>query len=196
MSSKLTYANVTATLALFLALCGSSYAVVQFTGKNIKDASLTTKDVKNHSLLARDFKPAQLPVGAQGPQGLQGAKGDTGDTGDKGDNGTPGTPGTPGSALAYAMVDSNGNLGEAKNVDRATKIDFGSPTTGFYCVHTTVAPQNVVATLYGTGAPAGEIEAVIVTLNCATGQGPYNVQVETFDSAGVLTDHAFFIAIN
>jgi hypothetical protein len=32
---KLTYANVTATLALFIALGGSSYAAVKLTGKDV-----------------------------------------------------------------------------------------------------------------------------------------------------------------
>ena len=65
----LTYANVTATLALFVALGGSSYAALKITGRDVKNNSLTgrdvraltTKDVKNGSLLARDLAPGQLP---------------------------------------------------------------------------------------------------------------------------------------
>jgi hypothetical protein len=77
---RLTYANVMATVAVFIALGGSSYAAFTVTGKNVKNSSLTGKDVKNnslfgsdvkriksrdvsdHSLLAKDFKTGQLPA--------------------------------------------------------------------------------------------------------------------------------------
>lgn len=82
-----------------------------------------------------------------------------------------------------------------KNVDRATKLNNGTPTTGLYCLHTTVVPNNIVATLYGPAT--GEIIAFPVTdINCATGHDPYNVQVSTFDSAGNPADRSFAIAIN
>jgi hypothetical protein len=193
---KLTYANVTATLALFIALGGSSYAAVKITGKNVADGSLTTRDVKNRSLLKRDFKAGQLPAGAPGAQGV---KGEQGARGLQGLTGSDGSPGAPGSAAAYAAVNADGFLypSESKNVDRSTKINFGSPVTGYYCLHTTIPPKNIVATLYGSAADHGEITATTVTnINCATGHGPYNVQVNTFNSAGTLEDRAFYIAIN
>lgn len=96
--SRVSYANVVATLALFVALGGSATAAVLVTGKNVKDSSLTGKDVKNNALgsldvkdgdlLAKDFKAGQLPTGPKGLQGPQGVKGETGDKGDKGDTGT------------------------------------------------------------------------------------------------------------
>jgi hypothetical protein len=119
----------------------------------------------------------------------------------KGADGAPGgdgAPGAPGSASAFAAVDQSGSLYAApasKNVDRATKVNFGSPVTGLYCLHTTVQPNNIVATLYGSGG--GEIATSYVTdINCATGHGPYNVQVSTFDSGGTPADRSFYIAIN
>ena len=87
LRSRLTYANVMATVALFVALGGSSYAAIKVSGKNVKDRSLTGKDIKksslttaevrNHSLLGKDFRPGQLPSGPQGPQGAQGQNGAT-----------------------------------------------------------------------------------------------------------------------
>ena len=48
---KLTYANVVATLALFLALSGGVvYAAGQITGADIKDDSVTGNDVKESTL--------------------------------------------------------------------------------------------------------------------------------------------------
>jgi hypothetical protein len=85
---RLTYANVMATVAVFIALGGGSVAAVSITGKNVKDSSLTgkdiknssltTRDVKNRSLLAADFKPGQLPAGARGAQGPPGSAGKDG----------------------------------------------------------------------------------------------------------------------
>ena len=37
---RLSYANVVATLALFVALGGSSYAAIRITGKNVVDGTL------------------------------------------------------------------------------------------------------------------------------------------------------------
>lgn len=87
--SRLTYANVMATIALFISLGGSSYAVLRVTGKSVVNNSLTgaditdltSRDIRDHSLLLRDFKRGQLRAssqGAPGPQGNTGAKGDTG----------------------------------------------------------------------------------------------------------------------
>jgi hypothetical protein len=78
MRAKLTYANVVASLALFVALGGSSYAAIRITGHDVKNGSLTSADVKNRSLLGRDFKRGQLPRGAAGATGATGARGPAG----------------------------------------------------------------------------------------------------------------------
>src|SRR3954465_4981246 len=62
-SKKLTCANVVATLALFLALGGTSYAAVKVTGAMVKDESLTSSDIKDHSIKARDLKTDDMPAG-------------------------------------------------------------------------------------------------------------------------------------
>lgn len=97
MFSNGRYANVTATLALVIALGGTSYAAISITGKNIRNNTITSADIRNGTirgadvaassitsgkirngnLLARDFKAGQLPAGAPGPQGAQGPTGVT-----------------------------------------------------------------------------------------------------------------------
>jgi hypothetical protein len=102
------YANVTATLALFVALGGTSYAAAtisssdvqngslrsvdirneslksqdvdngSLTGSDLKNGSIKSSDVDNASLLAADFKPGELPAGPAGPQGPQGVQGPQG----------------------------------------------------------------------------------------------------------------------
>lgn len=90
----LTYGNIMATAAMFLALGGTSYAAVMITGKQIKNGSIQVVDL---SAAARSaLKGAQGPTGPQGPQGFRGSNGDQGIQGLLGTPGTNGTPGTPG----------------------------------------------------------------------------------------------------
>ena len=64
------YANVTATLALMIALGGTSYAAIKLP-KN----SVSSLQVKDRSLLKKDFRPGQLPRGLKGATGPQGPAG-------------------------------------------------------------------------------------------------------------------------
>lgn len=58
MRSPLTYANVVASLALVVALGGTSYAAAKITGKQIKNNTITSADIKNGSIVERDLKGA------------------------------------------------------------------------------------------------------------------------------------------
>jgi hypothetical protein len=76
----LTYGNVIATLALFLALGGGAYAALKLPkssvgAKQLKANAVRSPKVKDASLLKRDFKPGELTAG---PQGEKGDKGDRG----------------------------------------------------------------------------------------------------------------------
>lgn len=125
LRSHLTFANVIAMLALFVALGGSSYAALRVTGKNVRNGSLTgtdvrnssltgrdvrssslgTSDVKNRSLLAKDFKAGQLPQGPPGPQG----------------------PAGQAATRLFALVDGdNGALVRASGVIASEKINTGA----------------------------------------------------------------------
>jgi len=83
--SKLTYANVVATLALFLALGGGAVAAVTLSRNSVKSKhiakgqvkrsdigkdAVTSAKVKAASLLGSDFKAGQLPPGPQGEPGI------------------------------------------------------------------------------------------------------------------------------
>jgi Collagen triple helix repeat (20 copies) len=113
----LNYANVAASLALFVALGGISWAAVALpnnsvgtkqlkknavTGPKIRGNAVTSAKVRNGSLLAADFMAGQLPAGSQGPVGPQGPRGERGEpglpgaTGARGEQGEPGLPGATG----------------------------------------------------------------------------------------------------
>src|SRR3954453_7175238 len=98
MRRHLTYSNVIATFALFIALGGSSYAAIKITGRNVANGSLTGKDIKKRSVPLNRLKGA-LPAGARGLQGDPGAKGDKGDKGE---------PGAAGSVDPGQFVSSSG----------------------------------------------------------------------------------------
>jgi hypothetical protein len=104
LKKHLTYANVIASLALFLAITTGSYAAVQL-GKgvvktsNIANNAVTSAKVRDGSLLKADFKVGQLPTSASA-----GPKGDPGPTGPKGDPGATGAKGDPGPAGAGTLA--------------------------------------------------------------------------------------------
>jgi hypothetical protein len=90
---RLTYSNVTATLALFIALGGSAYATVKVTGRDVVDGSLTGKDIKKESVSLD-----RLRTVPKGPQGVAGPKGDPGPAGERG----PAGPVDPGQFVSAA----------------------------------------------------------------------------------------------
>jgi hypothetical protein len=89
VSSGLTYANVMATIAVFVALGGGAYAATALPRNSvgpaqIKRNAVSSSKVKNHSLLAGDFKAGQLPAGPRGLPGVQGVQGVQGQQGERG----------------------------------------------------------------------------------------------------------------
>jgi hypothetical protein len=120
MRDRLTYPNVMSTLAVFIALGGSSYAAIKLPKNavntaNIAPGAVTGAKVKNGSLRRVDFGLGQLPKGDAGPQGPRGADGAQGVPGTPGSPGTPGTPGSNGSPDTPAQV-----LTKIKDVDGAS----------------------------------------------------------------------------
>lgn len=57
---RLTYANVMATLAVFIALGGISYAALTVTGRNVKNGSLTFRDLRRDTLGGTRIKESRL----------------------------------------------------------------------------------------------------------------------------------------
>jgi hypothetical protein len=125
----LTYANVIATLALFLAFGGGAYAAIKLpknsvTSKQIKNDSITSPKVKDRSLLARDFKAGQLPAGPPGAAGATGPKGLKGDTGLQGDPGMSGYV----QVNAFSAGDSSQEQNATAMCPQGTKVIGGGAT--------------------------------------------------------------------
>jgi hypothetical protein len=92
---RLTYANVMATAAVFIALGGGAAAAMlprasvgprqlkvgAVTGSRLARGAVASQAVKDHSLLARDFASKQLPTGQPGQPGPRGEAGTQGAAG-------------------------------------------------------------------------------------------------------------------
>jgi hypothetical protein len=187
LGSRLTYANVMATLAVFIALGGSSYAALKVTGKNVKNnsltgadvknSSLTTKDVKNRSLLSQDFKAGQLPSGPAGAQGPQGP---------------PGPPGAA-AASAFASVGTDGTLRFGRGATGAFKLGpDGSYSVTFN--RSTAGCAMIGTQGFGSPAVAGDTNQTGYTVSTnALNQTAVHVTVTTPD--GTDADASFFLAL-
>src|SRR3954464_1701260 len=69
-----TYANVTSTLALFVALGGTSYAAATISGSDVRDHSLTGRDVTRGSLSGTQIRSRSIPGGDLAPNSVQGSR--------------------------------------------------------------------------------------------------------------------------
>ncbi len=196
--SKLTYANVMATIAVFIALGGSSYAALTITGRNVPRNALTGADIKNltgadvrnnsldgrdiRNLGAGDFRGGVLPAGPQGAKG------------DKGDAGEPATR-----LFGYIRFVS----------PTTAAVQYGSGVTGV----TRVGPGNfnvsfsrslsgcVVHAIPGLGLPTGgsgavlESETMVSTIIAPQpANDPAVARAFVLDDGGISKDTSFFIS--
>ena len=100
MHRHLSYANVMATIAVFIALGGGAYAATALPKNSVgatqlRNDAVTSTKVKNGSLQRSDFRTADLvklrgPAGAKGADGAAGAPGAKGDRGERGEKGDAG----------------------------------------------------------------------------------------------------------
>jgi hypothetical protein len=126
MRTHLKYANIVSTLALVFAMSGTAVAAKHYLLNSTKQI--------NPSVLKK-LRGRTGSHGATGPTGSPGARGEKGA---KGERGVKGEVGSPGSAVAYGVINSNGEV-----IPPKTKYLSASRIgTGSYCV--IPAPQSGV----------------------------------------------------
>jgi hypothetical protein len=179
IAQRLSYANVMATVALFVTLGGTSYALARNSigsrelrprsvgASELKTAAVTARDVKNRSLRLSDMSLAAREAlrGARGPAGPQGASGINYFT----EINAAGTP-TRGNATGSVTSGVNGRV-----------ISFATPTG-------TCAYSASLARVDGIDPPPGS------TINVAD-NGDGRVLVRTWDAANVATHLPFHLIV-
>ena len=171
---RLTYANVTATLALFIALGGTSYAALtlpknsvgatQIRKGAVRASELRTGAVSSRSIRTRTIRTSDLALSTR--SALRGAQGPTG-------------PAGPAGTALRAIINSAGER-VAGNADRAThaggsneyRVDFARELGGCVFSATLAAVQRGGAV---EQPPAGRV---------TVGVSGREVIVNTFDAAG------------
>jgi hypothetical protein len=141
-----TYANVIATLALFLVVAGGSAVAATklikgtqiakgtIKGTNIAKGTIKGANIGKGALLAANFKAGQLPAGATGATGAQGATGPAGPAGPAGATGATGATGAAGSAVAYGLVVFSSAGGNPQLSNNVGFTSVTSPSAGYYCL--------------------------------------------------------------
>jgi hypothetical protein len=187
LKSRITYANVVATLALVFAMSGGALAASKYLITSTKQIS--PKVVKSLK-------------GKNGKTGKTGATGPAGPTGKEGPAGKEGQPGKAGTALAYAHVIWNGTTA---SFDTSLTSGMGEATvthkaTSAFCFNKLpFTPKNVQVTAdYGnftTEEPHVQVQIVASTektFDCSTGE---TVEVATAGNKG-WAPMSFYVVFN
>jgi hypothetical protein len=139
--SKLTYANVMSSIAVFLVVAGgTAFAATEMLPTN----SVGMKQIKKEAVTPAKLSKASKAT-LTGPKGATGSNGAAGAQGPKGDRGEKGETGAAGSSLAYARVEETGKIDttQSKGIGAMTVTVVG---TGEYCITgLPFEPKNVVA---------------------------------------------------
>jgi len=197
MRTRITYANVAATLALVFSMSGGALAATHYLITSTKQIS---------PKVLKKLKGATGPSGATGATGATGKEGPTGKegaAGKEGPAGKEGKEGAAGSAVGYALVLEKGEVpgATAKGVSAA---DVSHPSTGNYCFSKLgFTPHNVVAAINHPSTRNGIIEEISTAVGaeaeaeCGAGAQAY-VFVGSVEP-GVFThglDRSFFVTFN
>jgi len=196
--THLTYANVTATLALVFAMSGGALAAKHYLINSTKQISpkvlkaLKGKTGKTGATgkqgpAGKDGAPG--PTGNEGQHGAEGIKGERGPEGKEGPKGEKGLQGLPGSALAYAHVNANGTLDTTNTSSNIESGNVKHTVTGVYEFTGLTFPVHSVEVTVGLGAFANsDAQAGVLSASSA--------EVAIRDSKGTAEDANFYIVFN
>jgi hypothetical protein len=210
IKSRLTYANLVSTLALFLVLGGAgAYAAKKNTKKigttQIKASAITEAKLKNGAvsnlkLQDSSVSNSKLQDGSVSNSKLQDDSVSTsklqGDsvTGEKVSEATLGEVPSAASAnpVAFAKVGSNGVV-DASSSKALTSANVTHPGTGTYCVTVpSFAPRGGQVTTQSGGAGGSTAQ---ISTGGAAGCPAAAVGVLTWSAAGVAVDVGFYVEL-
>ena len=182
---RLSPALVVASLALLVALGGTSFAAVTVLAPR---NSVASPQVVDFSLLRKDFKPGQIPAGPRGRTGARGPTGPAGPSGPAGPAGTAGAVGPAGPSDAYARS----LIGPQVVPSAAASLtSLSIPQAGKYVIVSKVYINGNAALTYVVGCrlqPAGQTtifdESKVTVYGAAAPDTLTNVLTHEFTAAG------------
>jgi hypothetical protein len=174
LTNRLTYANVVATMALFIALGGTSYAAIKLPHNSVGSEQIKTGAVHTGEIRDRTIRLQDISTSAR--------------TSLRGQAGPQGAPGPAGAAAVrhFAAVNAAGTFirGDAKSGGSDTAI--GTYVVGFAESVSGCAYTATLGTTDGSVAPAGRI-----TVNDHSGA----VGVQTYDASGAPANLPFHLIV-
>lgn len=176
-------ATVIASIALLVALSGTSYAAFGLAPHSVGNLQLKTGAVNsrvllNHGVRKIDLAPGVAISGPAGPAGPAGSAGPAGPTGPTGPSGA-------GAAKAWAVVKADGSLVRQSGVSSVSHTGTGRYTVGFGSDISACAWIATITNTDGGTQTVGE-----VTTNKDTNS---TVRVAT-SAGGIAADEDFAIA--
>lgn len=188
---RLTYANVTASLALFVALGGTSYAVAQLPRNSvgaaqIRSSAVGSSEMRSRAVISRHIRDRSVALRDISPAARRRLSGQRGLTGPQGQAGPPG----PAGVTYRAAVDSTGLLVRGNARQAGTGASLGTflvffPQPVEQCVATATLARNAGGS--PEDPPAGRI-----TVSHAGGD---TIFVRTFDQNGTATQLPFNLIV-
>ena len=187
---RLSPATVVASIALFVALGGTSVAAVSALAPpnsvgtaQLRNNAVVSSKVRNGSLRRVDFAPRQLVPGPRGPAG------------------PPGPTGPAGPGARWALVNPTGSIVvQSGGITVAAKpgpgqyiLNFGSAVAGKLIIASSGrANDQDFRGVVSAGPCGGTTEGAV----CSVGNDANHVQVITNNSGETAReDHAFYVAV-
>lgn len=176
--AKLSYANVMATVAVFIALGGSSYAAITLPKNSVGDQQIRAGAVRSSEVRDRSLGVRDLSLEAR--KSLRGAAGPAGPAGATGPAGVS-------AARYFAVVAPSGSFvrGNATNGGKAG--GFGAYRVAFAGPVTACAFSATLAATDSSPAPAGRVTVA--------DSGDGGVVVQTYDASGAPSDLGFHLVV-
>ena len=191
MKSRLSFANVTSMLALFVALGGTSYAAATLSNNSVNKSHLRTNSVGKSEIRSRAVGQSEVGSNAIGASELRTSAVGSNDVKDETLGVNDVAP-----AARTALADLNGVTFRAAGTGAGTLTagnvrSLAKGGTGVYTVETgrDVSACQYSATVAGVknGTAIDPAPIAFATAEPVSGQ-PTQVTVETFDAAGAPAD--------
>jgi hypothetical protein len=199
LRGKLSYANVMATIAVFVALGGSAYAAIQLPKNSVgtkqlqKNAVIAAK-IKNGTITGQKIKlstlatvPSANSAATAGTAGTAGKSSDSDALGGK-----PAAAFAASTVVRSATVDAGGALVAAKS-DGITPKNISRIGEGIYCLQgLDPAPRTAVASI-DTGAEQGSTIATVVK---SEAESECQVTINTYSKAAGDANRPFSVLVH